>query len=525
MSKLAKALTAAAGNAGEEIEWNLDYLVSDPFSWSLTSLTDQTNFSVGSQETLPWGLFFKPDGTKMYVCGSTGDDVNEYDLGTAWAVGTAVYSQNFSVSSQTSFPTGVWFKSDGTKMYVLGLSGTASIYEYDLSTAWDVSSASYSQSASVSVRAPSPYGFYFSPDGTYCFVSADGANDDVVTYSLSTAWDISTLSYVRKYDIPVAQGNQPRGIFFKEDGTRMFLCNSDPETIQRFDLSTAWNTNTASFVNEAASPYTDPTGLFFKSDGTKLYVMTQLTDLITEFSTDPFYVGDQEATPYGGTFSTDGTKFYVIGGNGDEVNQWDFDTAWDFSTASYTQAFSVSSQDSTPHDLFFKPDGTKMYVVGLTNNSVYEYALSSAWDVSSASYTSTFSVATEDTLPQGLFFKSDGTKMYVCGNINDGVYEYDLSTAWDISSASYSQTLSVTANVGNPSSLFFRDDGLRMFVAGASDVNQYELTTAWDISTATFSKFYNNTELTRGITFKDDGSQMWVTSSTNDSIYQYKFEA
>jgi DNA-binding beta-propeller fold protein YncE len=37
-------------------------------------------FSV--QDTAPEGIFFKPDGLKMYIVGSGGDSVYEYDLGT-----------------------------------------------------------------------------------------------------------------------------------------------------------------------------------------------------------------------------------------------------------------------------------------------------------------------------------------------------------------------------------------------------------------------------------------------------------
>ena len=65
---------------------------------------DSVSFSVASQELGPSGLFFKPDGTKMYVIGFTGDNVNEYDLSTAWDVSSAPYVQNFSVSAQEASP-------------------------------------------------------------------------------------------------------------------------------------------------------------------------------------------------------------------------------------------------------------------------------------------------------------------------------------------------------------------------------------------------------------------------------------
>jgi DNA-binding beta-propeller fold protein YncE len=58
-----------------------------------------------------------------------------------------------------------------------------------------------------------------------------------------------------------------------------------------------------------------------------------------------------------------------------------------------------------------------------------------------------FSVAAQDTFPTGLAFNTDGTKMFVVGNGNDKVYEYDLSTGFDVSSAVYSQDFSVSLKI------------------------------------------------------------------------------
>ena len=53
-----------------------------------------------AQETSPMGLAFNNDGTKMFVSGNTGDDVNEYTLTTGFDVSTASFVDAFSVSSQ-----------------------------------------------------------------------------------------------------------------------------------------------------------------------------------------------------------------------------------------------------------------------------------------------------------------------------------------------------------------------------------------------------------------------------------------
>jgi hypothetical protein len=96
-------------------------------------------------------------------------------------------------------------------------------------------------------------------------------------------------------------------------------------------------------------------------------------------------------------------------------------------------------------DVFFKPDGLKMYVIGTISDAVFQYDLSTAWDVSTASFTypttEYFSVGSQETNPTGVFFKPDGLKMYVIGSFGDDVNEYDLSTAWDVSTASYSSKL------------------------------------------------------------------------------------
>ena len=306
-------------------------------AWDISTASYLQNFSVASQETNPTDIFFKPDGTKMYVIGQTGDDVNEYDLSTAWDISTASYLQNFSVASQETTPSDIFFKPDGTKMYVIGYIGD-DVNEYDLSTAWDISTASYLQDFSVAAQEATPQGIFFKPDGLKMYVIGY-AGQDVNEYDLSTAWDVTSASYLQNFSV-AAQETGPQGIFFKPDGLKM----------------------------------------------------------------------------------------YVIGYTGKDVNEYDLSTAWDVSTASYLQNFSVSAQETSPSGIFFKPDGTKMYVIGYTGDDVNEYDLSTAWDVTSASYSQNFSVASQETNPIGIFFKPDGLKMYVIGSIGDDVNEYDLGT-------------------------------------------------------------------------------------------------
>jgi hypothetical protein len=247
---------------------------------------------------------------------------------------------------------------------------------------------------------------------------------------------------------------------------------------------------------------------------------------LASYSGISFSVAAQDTSPEGLFFKPDGTKMYVVGSTGDDINEYSLSTPWLASSASYVQNFSVATESTIPTDLFFKPDGTKMYVVDDSGNDVNEYDLGTPWDISSASYLQTFSVAGQQTNPFGLFFKPDGTKMYTCGTqVPASVQEYDLSTAWDISSASFVQNFLVNTQESNPRALSFKTDGTKMYVAGhGNDVNEYALSTPWNISTSTYAQNFSTSSqdfLLSGLFFKPGGEAFYITGRTNDTVYQY----
>jgi hypothetical protein len=52
-------------------------------------------------------------------------------------------------------------------------------------------------------------------------------------------------------------------------------------------------------------------------------------------------------------------------------------------------------------------------MVGATSDDIYQYSLSTAWDLSTASYDSvSLSVSGQDANMSGMCFNSDGTKIY-----------------------------------------------------------------------------------------------------------------
>jgi DNA-binding beta-propeller fold protein YncE len=529
--------------------------------YDVSSASYTQSFSVAGQETEPRGLVFNTDGTKMFVVGVTGDDVNEYDLSTAFDISTAVYSQNFSVSAQDINPRGLQFNNNGTKMFVMGFTGSA-VYEYNLSTGFDISAAVYSQSFSVSAQDTAPTSLAFNNDGTKMFVLGS-TGDDVNEYTLSTGFDVSTASYAHSFSV-AAQDSGPTGIAFNADGTKMFVVGSTGDDVNEYSLSTSFDVSTASYVQNfsVVSQDTNPQGIAFNNDGTKMFIVGATNDAVYEYYLTPSLelgTGSFASSDIGKTVEANSGKFVLTNTDGRcaETTQptsyaqvasgdWEMygviynpvdgdlelsgvadpNLYFDISSASYTQSFSVAGQDTAPRAVKFNIDGSKMFVVGEIGNDVNEYDLSVAFDISTAVYSQNFSVAAQDTEPYGLAFNTDGTKMFVVGAVGDDVNEYDLSVGFDISSAVYSQNFSVAPQDINPRGITFNTDGTKMFVVGITgdDINVYTLSTGFDISTAAYSTRFSvaaqETSPT-GVAFNADGTKMFVTGYAQNNVNQY----
>lgn len=265
------------------------------------------------------------------------------------------------------------------------------------------------------------------------------------------------------------------------------------------------------------------------SQASAIISVVWLADLATaSYDSVNFSLASQTTSPFGFTFGDDGSKMYVVSSAPDTVFQYSLSTAYNMSTASYDSvSFSISGQLSDPNGIFLGDSGTKMYVIGLSTDKVFQYSLSTAYDLSTATYDSVeFSVSGQETTPQDLYFSPDGTKMYIVG-FTDKVFQYTLSTAYDLSTASYdSVEFSVTSQVSLPTAVVVSSEGSKMYVVDRStdDVFQYSLSTAFDIGTASYdSVSFSTTAQTtnpQGLNFNADGTKMYVLMD-NDLIYQY----
>lgn len=242
-------------------------------------------------------------------------------------------------------------------------------------------------------------------------------------------------------------------------------------------------------------------------------------------------VSAQAVQPYAVRFSTDGLKMYVLDLGTDTIYQYTLTTAWDVTTASYaTKSLSVTAQEATPTGLAFSADGTKVYICGATNDTIYQYTLSTAWDLSTGAYASkSLSVAAQDTSPSAVFLSADGTKAYVLGQTNDKIFQYTLSTAWDISTGSYAtKSLVLTGETTTTFGADISSDGTKICVSSEVDdtLYLYTLSTPWDVSTGSYATQSTpapvGETLPTGVCYRAGGADLFLCGNTNNKVYRYR---
>jgi hypothetical protein len=305
----------------------------------------------------------------MWMVGNQNDKIYKYTLSTAWDITTASLSQTMSGTTQAD-PEDIVLSDDGENVYVYGYGGDYQIHQYKLSTPYDLSTIGNVISESYYMPNVIPGAdvlcFEFGKNGTRLYVTGSGGVDDnglyrVHQFNLSEAWNVRTAKYVNSFRLywrTHTQPTTPRGITFKPDGKQFtVVCNTQDYAVS-YDLETPWELDSAHYDG-------DWKGYDHNNEGE--------------------HIPDNEVES--SVFNSDGTELYVVG-DADYIFKYDLRVPYDFTTAtrnpvdlnkynlnffSFTTLYGINNV----FGMYLAPDDEKLYITSYDsgNNAVFEFKI------------------------------------------------------------------------------------------------------------------------------------------------------
>lgn len=450
-----------------------------------------------------------------------------------------------------------------------------------------------SNSRVEAVNSSNLYGLDFNDSGNRLFL-ADRGHNNIYQYNLTNPYSLDSFAiyetdYLESVDVnPPTQPSQsansnirnylwyfwywqslpiwrpPANIYdqtsttkLSGDGKHYYMM--DINGIRQFDLLTSDNLNsfggykgqftileTSFQVNNIGRDYSFPirygninissetNNSIITQKYTELKIITGATHKL-RFSQFPAYrnAGHTEYTPYGFTVSG---IFYQTGWR--ELRS--------FIHSAYPQAFTISD------------DGTKLYIVwGCCYNEgkIKQYTLTNPYDVTTAtvdqsmvhgigSKSPDIDNVTESKLygAWGIEIKPDGTSMFIWDNDTNYVYEFAMTTPFDISTIQTSEGViqpwsEVYSNkspqiIMNPRAKHFKMNrtGTKFYLSNSSTTRQYSMSTAYDISTAVLDTERSalgvaNLSNNSGFELNSLETKIYLAEPTIDRISSFKLTA
>lgn len=251
----------------------------------------------------------------------------------------------------------------------------------------------------------------------------------------------------------------------------------------------------------------------------KLWFLDQLGDLVRErtLSTDndistssesglTLDVSSQTTTPFCMAASPSGHRLYVGTGfsSGTTVYQYNLSTPGVLTSATYQKSFDVSTGSTFTNlrGICLSPDGSVLLAVGNypsdpSGRRVAKFTVSSAWEIDSASYSSISPLLPPSGgIFQGICARTDGTSLYAgVQQTTDTVRRYTMSPAWDVTSLTFADSVTVWSQDRDPAGVAISADGTVLLYSGyyTNGVYQYSLPTPFSLSGGSYaSKMFSS---------------------------------
>lgn len=384
------------------------------------SYYNQSSISVGNQID---GMFIRENGLDLYTTNATGSElIKQYSMSIGWDVTTVSFVRELNVSADFSYCTGIEFKLDGTRMFISGgAGGSYKLISYNLSTPWNISTATKLHEKFIS----SPAGVRFNPAGSKLFLLEASASGVISQYPLSTAWNITSIvmpplsiwttlqatnsgsyrgytsgswsSFMNAY----AYSRVPQSGNLS-DVPEPYEIKTDTYTVNfpydgRYRIEAAVDNfgevilNGVSYTPESFNSNTVAVGTTTLVAGNKTLILKQRNTVYgsTTFAQNPVglavsitYIGEStldlaastgETINLGFSFSSNGLKLFTTGESTSKIFEFTLTTPFNITGSTFINDFYVGSQVGNPSDIFLKPDNSTFIVCGGSTNKLFQY--------------------------------------------------------------------------------------------------------------------------------------------------------
>ena len=394
-------------------------------------------------------------------------------------------------------------------MFIVG-NQTNAVYVYNLSDAYNISSASLINAVVTDRLATSPQDILFNDYVSYNlardinsgltsigttrsptdeigerFILLDGDSAQIYQFSVpqlvsmnapnAGPYTFASTSFIDTYTTVTALPD-PLDIEFSNNGLKMFIIGGASNEINEYSLALA---------NSSSGPVgLLPTSFAITND---VDDRDTATGIEPNFFTNPRLVANftvtDDASITGMTFSQFGTLLSVVGDETDHVYQYRLDTPYNLSSINPDplRSFNTSAQETSPRDVIFGSNGTRMFIVGSEGNDINEYSISASANTElrpsavgfTGSYNVSFGSAQNFTI-SGITFSENPDNMFLLGDSGAAI-EYSLDSPYNVSSAKFEIAFSVASHDMSPTGLAFSRNGLSMFVTGTQtdSITQY----------------------------------------------------
>lgn len=589
MSSIIVGLAAASASEPEPFDVDLSTISYDntsvaPVQCIVPSGSSQmNNNNIFGGEPFVYNIKSSRNGLGITVGQGTNANYTNWELlfgGGPWMPGNTELFETSYVHEPQSFRSAQggwsWIDSNTALLYCDNTYEHA-LQKYTVSTPYDISTRAVNPTQVFNANNTHWHqwakSFFGDEDNGTFIVLAD--SNGLFRYDLTEAWNVATIpsepNQYYAFGNVLPDTNRPTemsSVFMNKAGDKLFYTDQiSDQDIHMKELSTPWDLTT---VSASTTTYDSATYGLITSDSTApspqgnsyccgiLWNETIQSDHTVNVANSTFlaigansYFDHSTATATTGglqkflRWKFDGRTAICSAADNKKVISLKLSQPWVISSATYDNAnlssdFSsvVGISASFVRDFHIKDNGKRAWVLFDTPERIYQLDFTTPWDLSTAQYNSVSFLVDGTVLSSSMDMYSmavneDGTRIIMTDEVptlqtgTPKFWQINVSTPWDLSTASYSGN-SLTVNPAGQG--WSQEDRPAVYISPRGDfmasigptidhMHQWTLSTPGDISTATYDYTYtgvsNENGNPRGVSFSTDGTFMYIMNNEN----------